>query len=64
MKNTAIIILLIVVAGGAYYFWMQSQSEAPNKEKTGTNLQVQVNPTPEGTKYIPPNAVMEDGTIE
>jgi len=63
MKNLVIIVLVFLLAGGAYYIWMQSQAESPKEEQKGTQIQVQVNKTPEETKYIPPDAVMEDGTI-
>jgi hypothetical protein len=64
-----IAIVALIVGGAAYYFWQQSHFDAkgsapdPNTQiqaevKTKTRMSEE---DPE--KYIPPNAVMEDGTI-
>ena len=63
MKSFLVVMVVLIIGVGAYYFWLQSKVEATNQENSGTQLQVQVKKTPENGKYIPPGAVMEDGTI-
>ena len=66
MKNIVIAVLVFLLAGGAYYFWTQMRTDSVAEERRGTQIQVEVNKntdTEENTKYIPPDAVMEDGTI-
>lgn len=56
------VIVAIVIAGSTFYFWSQSRTSAPMQPQRGAEVQIEATPkAPE--KYIPPNAVMEDGTI-
>ncbi|OGG60836.1 hypothetical protein A2765_01875 [Candidatus Kaiserbacteria bacterium RIFCSPHIGHO2_01_FULL_56_24] len=58
-----IAIVIIIIAGAAYYFWQQSYFEGKKQEQPAAQLKAEVNTPQEPTKYIPPSAVMEDGTI-
>ncbi|MEK7509385.1 MAG: hypothetical protein AAB605_01595 [Patescibacteria group bacterium] len=62
MKNILIILLLVIIAVGGYYFWLMQQAEEAPQEERGAVLQGAID-VPQPQKYIPPGAVMEDGTI-
>jgi len=57
-----IMIALIILVGGYYYLWLMQKAEEPAQEEKGAVLQADV-VLPQPEKYIPPGAVMEDGTI-
>lgn len=57
-----IVLVVLIIAGSMYYFWSASLPQARQvPEKKGVRVEVEATPPQE--KYIPPGAVMEDGTI-
>lgn len=57
-----IALVVLIIAGSMYYFWSAAQPQPRQvPEKKGVQLEAQVSAPQE--KYIPPGAVMEDGTI-
>jgi hypothetical protein len=62
-----IVIVALVIAGATYYFWQQSHFDADGSPREkGTQIQTEVKTRmseDDPEKYIPPNTIMEDGTI-
>lgn len=58
-------IVALIIAGAAYYFWTQSHFDAKSNKPADTQIQakVEVETKKQPEKFIPPEAVMEDGTI-
>ncbi|OHB20122.1 MAG: hypothetical protein A2854_04890 [Parcubacteria group bacterium RIFCSPHIGHO2_01_FULL_56_18] len=62
------IAIVIIIAGALVYFWQQSRFDAKGARETNTQIQAEVETKTrmsekDPEKYIPPNAVMEDGTL-
>lgn len=61
-----IAVVALVIAGAFYYFWQQSHFSERGKRQPETQIQAEVKTRmseDDPKKIIPPNAVMEDGTI-
>jgi hypothetical protein len=62
MRTFIIIAVIIVIIVAGFYLWLMQEAGDAAQEESGASLQgAVVLPQPE--KYIPPGAVMEDGTI-